>query len=288
VPARALATVVLSSGLVAALLMQGCGGEQIGSRNFQDAAPPAGAAAPAKEAGKEQGANLPARKIIYTADVELVVEDFANTEKSLLRLIETNQGYIAKGSERGAPGQKRYGTWKVRLPVARFGAFLAAVVGLGELVHKEEDAQDVTEEYYDLDARIKNKKVEESRLLKHLEESTGKLEEILAVEREVSRVREEVERLEGRLRLLQNLTALTTVSVTLHEREGYVPPLAPSFGTQAERTLYGSAQLLLDLGKMLALVAIAALPWLPLLIVAIALLWLRHRRSRGRRSQPGA
>ena len=274
-------------GLLAALLLSGCAEPREAARVQDAAALPAGAAAPAKNANKEQAANVPARKIVYTADVDLVVEDFGTAEKSLVRLIEANQGYVAKASERGAPGQRRFGTWKVRLPVARYSTFVAAVVALGELVRKDEDAQDVTEEYYDLDARIKNKKVEEARLLKHLEESTGKLEQILAVERELSRVREEVERQEGRLRLLQNLTAFTTVSVTLNEREGYVPPLAPSFTTQAERTLHGSLQLLVGFGKTLALVAIAAVPWLPLLIVAIILFWLRRRRLRGRRPQAG-
>ena len=89
--------------------------------------------------------------------------------------------------------------WKIRVPVDQFESFVQKVVALGELERTLRTSQDVTEEYYDIEARIKNKKVEEERLLKHLEKSTGKLEEILAVEREISRVRGEVERLQGRL-----------------------------------------------------------------------------------------
>ena len=81
------------------------------------------------------------------------------------------------------------------------------------------DSQDVTEEYYDVEARIKNKRVEEERLLKHLEQSTGKLEDILKVEKEISRVRGEIERQQGRLQYLDKLSALTTVTITLHERK---------------------------------------------------------------------
>jgi len=91
------------------------------------------------------------------------------------------------------------------------------VAGLCELQSLSADSQDVTEQYYDLQSRIRNKQTEEARLVRHLEQSTGKLDEILAVEREVSRVREELERMEGKMRVLQDLTALATV--TLHADE---------------------------------------------------------------------
>jgi tellurite resistance protein len=60
------------------------------------------------------------------------------------------------------------------------------------------DAQDVTEEFYDVDARLRNKRVEEQRLVEHLKKSTARLQDILAVEREISRVRGEIEQMEGR------------------------------------------------------------------------------------------
>ena len=85
----------------------------------------------------------------------------------------------------------------------------------------------MSEEYFDLDARQAAKKVEETRLLKHLADSTGKLDEILAVERELSRVRSEIERMQGRLRALSNLTTLATVTINVSEIKDYVPPRAP-------------------------------------------------------------
>jgi hypothetical protein len=225
------------------------------------------------------------RKIIYTASVEITVEKFEAAEQELLQLVKAQDGaYIAKSDVRGSPGTPRSGTWTIRVPVAGFEAFKQAVAGLGELQRNQTDSQDVTDEYYDLGARIKNKQVEEERLLKHLEKSTGKLEDILAVEKELTRVRGEIERYQGRRQYLEKLSALTTVTVTIHERKNYVPsePKAPAFGTTVSRTFESSLDLLTAFGKGLVLVTVALVPWLVLLaILAVpAALWWRRRRRR--------
>ncbi len=90
------------------------------------------------------------------------------------------------------------------MPVDRFDSFVSAVSQIGEVRTNHVGSQDVTEEYYDIEARIRNKQEEEKRLLKHLADSTGKLEDILSVERELTRVRGEVEQMQGRLRFLAN------------------------------------------------------------------------------------
>ncbi|HXG11562.1 MAG TPA: DUF4349 domain-containing protein [Gemmataceae bacterium] len=239
----------------------------------------------------EQKPQSVARKIIYTAHVELVVEDFDAAQKTLLQLLEEYKGYVAKSEVRGSPGTRRSGTWTVRVPVANFRAFLAALDSLGEPQRSTTDSQDVTDEYYDLEARLKNKRVEEERLLDHLKKSTGKLEDILAVERELARVRGEIEQAQGRLQKLTKLTELTTVTVSLQERKDYVPAASPSFATTLGRTFTGSLDVLLTCGKGLLLAAVALVPWLPLLAVIAVPTWLFVRRSRSdraRRAQPVA
>jgi hypothetical protein len=230
-----------------------------------------------------------ARKIIYNADVDLVVDDFDRLEQGLRRLVKESGGYLADADVSGTKGVQRSGRWKVRVPVERFDAFVESAVRLGELQRRQTNSQDVTEEFYDLEARIKNKKVEEGRLVKHLEESTGKLKEILDVEREISRVREEVERLQGRLQMLANLTALTTVTITAREVRDYTPAAAPTFGTRVARAFQGSAEsLVLFLGEVV-LAVVRFVPWLPIWGVALALCWLVVRRLRVRlRARPAA
>ena len=85
----------------------------------------------------------------------------------------------------------------MRVPPGRFVELLVTAQRLGEVRRVISDSQDVSEEYYDVEARIRNKQQEETRLLAHLQDSTGKLDEILAVERELARVRGEVEQVQG-------------------------------------------------------------------------------------------
>lgn len=215
--------------------------------------------------GSQAVADKPApvtRRIIYTSQVELVAEDLTKAEQELTRLVKAHGGFIAGMELSGTPRAPRSGQWTVRVPMERFEAFMDAVVRLGELQRIHTDSQDVTEEYTDLGARLTNKRVEERRLLRHLTQSTGKLQEILAVEKELSRVREEVEQIEGRRRLLANQTELTTVTVSLSEVREYRPPKAPGFGQQVTRTFTDSASALRDFLKGFALVLVAAIPWL--------------------------
>jgi hypothetical protein len=240
--------------------------------SFEDKAATGGEAAPPA---------LP-RKIIYNAQVDLVVESVASTAEALARLVKASGGYISETDSLSYSQQQRRATWKVRVPVDRFDAFLAEVTRLGELQKNHLDSQDVTQEFYDLEARIANKQQEEKRLLKHLADSTGKLEDILAVERELSRVRGEIEQMQGRLRYLANVTALSTVTITAIELKDYTPPVSPTFRTRIARTFSNSLALLSDFGEALVLLFVAFTPWIPVaLALALPIWWsLRLRRRR--------
>ncbi len=219
------------------------------------------------------------RKIIYDASVALVTEDLNKLEAGLLQIIEVRGAYIADSDRTGATGATRQGHWKVRVPVDAYGAFVRGVLGLGELVSTKAQSQDVSAEYYDLDARTAAKRVEESRLLKHLADSTGQLDEILTVERELTRVRSEIEQMQGRLAVLSNLTALATVTVTASEIKNYIPAQAPTLAQKVARTFAGSLESLRNLGEAVLLGVVALAPWLPLLIPAGLLFWLVARRA---------
>lgn len=235
--------------------------------------PPGGPAKPAKVR----------RQIIYTADMRLIVEEFSGVPEKVAALVRQHDGIVANSQLSGYSGSPRYGTWKIRIPVGGYGDFLTAARSLGEVQNVTTDSQDVSEEYYDVEARIRNKRKEETRLLKHLEDNTGKLEEILAVEREISRVREELERMEGRMRVLKDLTALTTITLRIDEIKGYIPSESPTLAARVERALSGSLSAM-RISSEAALVAVVALaPWLIMMAIpASASTWLVRRLRRGR------
>ena len=106
----------------------------------------------------------------------------------------------------------------------QFDSFVDSIVALGELERNNRTSQDVTEQYYDIEARIKNKRVEEQTLNKILQERSGKLEDVLKIEIELSRVRGEIEQLEGKIRVLENLSSLATLTLNVRERDKYAPP----------------------------------------------------------------
>jgi hypothetical protein len=239
---------------------------------------PADASPQADDPAKAKESATAGRKIIYTGHIDLVTEDLNVLEAKLTQLVATEKAYVADSERTGSAGAMRRGSWKVRVPVDAYDPFVKGVVALGELVSLKADSQDVSEEYFDLDARQAAKKVEEQRLLKHLTESTGKLEDILAVERELSRVRIEIERMQGRLRALANLTTLATVTITASEIKGYVPPQAPTLATRIARTFAASLDSLREFGEGLLIACVAIVPWLPFIVLGLWLVvWIVRR-----------
>lgn len=215
----------------------------------------------------------PARKIIYTANLNLVVDSFDNVADSMVRMSTDFGGFVQKANVTGNSGSRRTGSWTLRIPSQSYREFLASAGKLGEVVSLNEQAREVTAEFHDVDARIRNKLREEERLNKILEERPGKLDDVLSVEREVSRVREEIERMQGRLRVLRDQTSYSTISLTVTEIQHYAPPAAPSFGTQIRRQWDSTVTSLTDAFQATVLWSIAVGPWL-LIAFVIGSLWM--------------
>jgi uncharacterized coiled-coil protein SlyX len=239
--------------------------------------------APASEAIATSSDDAPAvpRKVIYTANVSLVVKDFAETDKQIQALTQEFGGFLAEFREDGSSGDQRSGRWVVRTPVNRFQEFLDRIVALGVPETRQINTQDVTEEFVDLEARLSNKRKLEARIIDLLENQAGKIQEVIAVETELGRVREEIERMEGRLRFLANRVDLTTITILAREDFDYVPPQAPTFLAKVDTTWSQSLIAMGRLGEGLALIAVALAPWLVVLaLLGLPVLVWRARRSR--------
>lgn len=251
------------------------------------------AAAEKKEKAAARAAEAPReaikRKIIYTAELSVVVEDLNRAEDALLALVDKNQGIVARSSITGRTGERRQGQWRLRVPVERMRAFLRGVLQLGVPEVNTTDSEDVTGRFYDLEATIKNYRAEEEALRKLLEKFAEKKDEWATLRRELRDLRGEIEKLQGEHKRLADLTALTTVNVTLREEKNYVPPQAappPTFGGTLGQTFNGSLGALVSFGKGLIVIAVAVAPWLPLAAVILAPVWLALRRK-SRRSPVG-
>ncbi len=176
-------------------------------------APPASmpTAPPSPGAGSNAAADpkaLAGPLLIYTAHVHLAVFEAAQAIDRAERLAKEAGGYLVRRDDR---------TITIRVPVAGFHNLLDRMLTLGDVLHRNVSVRDVTEEFYDVQIRIKNAELVRERL-EQLLARAQRVEEALAVERELARVAGEVERLKGRLKLLSELLAFSTITLEFQPR----------------------------------------------------------------------
>ena len=225
------------------------------------------------------------RKIIYTTTLQLRVVDLDAAAQRVQELVKQQKGYIASSDISGVSDYNydRSARWVVRVPVANYRSFLDEAKAFGTVAQETSTAEDVTEQYLDVEAQIKNKRVEEERFIELLKNATAKLEDILAVEKELSRVRGEIEQAEGKKRYLENRTDFTTVTLQITQVIERNLDVKPSFGTRISRSFYNSVDLLWESIQNLAIALVGLAPWLPLIAIGCFIVWRLWKRSKARR-----
>jgi hypothetical protein len=179
---------------------------------------------------------------------------------------------IANTSMAGGRDQTRSATMELRVPSERFDDAINGLSPIGKVESVNVSVQDVGEEFVDVQARMANARRLEQRLIELLANRTGKLSDVLTVERELARVREEIERYEGRLRFLRTRASISTLSVAIHEPYPIVAdrpgahPIRDAF-VQAWRNVVGvTAAMIASLGVIV-----------PLGVVVVALVLIGRR-----------
>lgn len=189
------------------LLLSGCdraGREVARSPVAADASMAAGLAAPMREAADETGAARDERMLVQRG--ELTIET--------ARPAEAMRAFVAKVKELGGHlSRQDANRVTVRVPAAQFDAAFAAASAAGRVLHESREANDVTEEYVDLGIRLETATKARARLLEVLQKAE-RVEDILKVEAEIRRLSEEIERIEGRRKLLADQVALATLQAT--------------------------------------------------------------------------
>jgi hypothetical protein len=268
---------------------------------------PASEPAPPMEAAKQAaGANdaqstLPDtaavdRKIIYTVSLDLIVKDTETAFKDVTRLAEGMGGFVAQSNIWREEEHSR-GSLTVRVPAERLEEALEAFRALAVDVESQRvDSQDVTEEYVDLEARLENERRTERELQELLESRSdrGRTEDILEVHRELSRVRSQIEQLQGRMTYLDNLSSMATVHISLTPDALVQPVVVGGWRPQgtarnAIRSLLNALQWIADAGivfflLILPILVVVAIP-IALLVLLLRFVIRRIRRRRQRRTE---
>jgi hypothetical protein len=184
--------------------------------------PAASPAPPAYAEASSQSAQLPqvpaTGMIIRNGAVTVQVDSLERAIDAVRALATSLGGYLGNVAMQTGERQVRSATMELKVPAARFDSVMTGMPTFGKVEHSSAIAEDVGEEFVDISARVANAKRLESRLVNLLATRTGKLEDVLAVERELARVRQEIERYEGRIRFLNSRVATSTIVATLHEK----------------------------------------------------------------------
>ena len=193
---------------------------------FEGPAGAAGARQPLRIGESSNSLQTIQREVISSASLSLEVEDVQGATAQVRVIAEGSGGLVEQLSSSGRPGRQRAHV-TIRVLQDQFNPALERIEALGIIESRELGSEDVSEQFIDLEARLKSALREEQSLLKLLERA-GVVSEILAIERELARVRSEIERFQGRLNFLERRVDLATISVTLFSPEIRVgePPSA--------------------------------------------------------------
>ena len=205
--------------------------------------------------------------IVRTGNATFQVDSLELAVARLRLLAQQLGGYVGNTSMETGANQVRSASVEIKIPARRWNELLTGLKPIGKREALTESAQDVGEEFVDVNARVANARRLEERLIALLANRTGKLSDALTVERELARVREEIERYEGRIRYLRSQAAVSTMVVNLHEPLpvlGSQPgsnPIADAFRSAWRNFVGFIAGFISFLGVLVPLAALAALIW---------------------------
>jgi len=228
------------------------------------------------------------RMIIWTGDVSLIVKDAEDSLEQVEALAKDLGGYVVNSSSWYQDDQLR-ARLTIRVLAEEFDAALAHLKDLAIRVeNRNVSTQDVTEEYTDLGARLRNLEATETELLELLtevRERTGKAEDVLAVYRELTDIRGQIEQLKGRMQYLEKMTAMATINVELIPDVLAKPIVVAGWqpsGTAASalRSLVRTLQSVVEAAIWLIIYVLPTLVVIAIPFVILWMIWRRRRRSR--------
>jgi len=223
---------------------------------------------------KQRDVDKPAdnRKVIRTGRVDLVVAGYDEARGKLDALVQAAGGYIDSTQITRGQGSASTAQIVVRVPSANFGTFIPKLRELGDVRTESTAGQDVTDEYVDVAARLASSRTLEKRLLELAAAKNGTIDQVLAVERELARVRGEIEGFEARIKQWDGQIAMSTLAVEMSTKQPEIVAAAsPSLGERVSHGFHASISALGDFGEWLAVNGIALVPWLVLVGPALFL-----------------
>ena len=220
------------------------------------------------------------RKIIQSTSIDVKVEEVGRNFQEIIRIAETAGGFVASSSFTNAE-DGQIADLTIRVPADRYQDVLAQIRGMGEVGQESSDANDITEEFTDLQARLRTLSATEQRYLELLTQAES-INDILVVQDRLDGVRGQIEQVQGRVNLLNELTDLATI--TAHLRPLVVAAEPPSGGPQPLEAAAAAWERSLDSlrGLATAVLVVGAFSWWlvpPLAALGFGARWWARRQQ---------
>mgnify|MGYP001042930922 CR=1 FL=1 len=262
-------SLLASSFFVGTLYTSYTGIERYGRIDFTTPETSIGAVTEVSKGAQHQQAfpTVEERMVIYDGYVSLETSDIPGNLAKIRSLVESYGGYVA-----GSSRTHEYAEIIIRVPKEKFRASVEEIETYGKVLDERTSSEDVTEQYVDLKARLENLQRQERRLQEILEMAKT-VDDVLTVERELERVRGEIESLQGQINYLERNVAMSVISVYLSKPP---PPFTPP-GMNWNETVETALIVLFAVIRGLVILVISTLP---LAIIGIVVYYVYRRKKR--------
>ncbi|HVG28079.1 MAG TPA: DUF4349 domain-containing protein [Pyrinomonadaceae bacterium] len=242
------------------------------------------------DANGQQGPTVvvPDRKVIRNAELTLELDAPVEAQRNLASIAESHGGFVVTSESRQderARGARalQIVSVEMRVPSAQFDSVINAVRGVGGRVRQEKiSGRDVTEEFIDLEARLRAQRALETQILEIMKRAQ-RVSDALEVNAQLAQVRSEIERLEGRRRFLENQSSLSTIKITLQPPAPLVSAETTGFFAGVRRSFGEGLDFAASIVMGVVRVTVTLIPVAVLLLLPAALLWRFARRRFSRR-----
>jgi hypothetical protein len=238
---------------------------------------------PPKPGGELTAPETVGPMIVQTASLSIVAKNYNEASAMIEKLVKGRGGYVEKLDAKAQSGNAREMSVALRIPAKQLDGFLADLRQLGHVEQESQSNEEVSADYVDLQARLKSAQATERRLIELLGTRTGRLEDVLDAERELARVRAEIESMQGQSAVMLHRVSYATVQVQLSEEYHERLQSRASTGAKLWNALVDGVQNLEDgiVGLLIFALnyGLSILFWLSIFIVPFWLIW-RKRRSR--------
>ncbi|MFC5651695.1 DUF4349 domain-containing protein [Paenibacillus solisilvae] len=238
----------------------------------------------------EEGMN---RKVIYRSNVSMEVGDYAKAQTLLKNIIHVSGSYLLQFADQKTSSEIG-GTYTIKVPPSSFDTFLTELEKIkikDGVFEKTIQGTDVSEEYVDLESRLKARQVVEARLLSFMEKAV-KSDDLLRISSELGGVQTEIEQIKGRMRYLDKNVAFSTVELRMYQQmvaaAAVVKEENPAFLDRLQNAMSGSTKVIYAFVQGLFIFLAGALPVLLLVAILGIPVYYAYRSNRRRAAAAGA